>query len=65
MRAVIDGKTVGFDQGTPWKALIAQKGALGVSVGGTTLSLNAPAQDGAQEETVESATAALDEADGK
>ena len=48
MRAVIDGKTVGFDQGTPWKALIAQKGALGVSVGGTTLSLNAPAQDGAQ-----------------
>ena len=65
MRAIIDGKAVEFDKGTAWKALIKQPGALGVSVGGSTLSLNAPAQDGAQEETVESATAALDEADGK
>ena len=48
MRAIIDGKAVEFDKGTAWKALISQPGALGVSVGGSTLSLNAPAQDGAQ-----------------
>ena len=48
MRAIIDGKAVEFDKGTAWKALIHQPGALGVSVGGSTLSLNAPAQDGAQ-----------------
>ena len=44
MRAVIDGKAVEFDKGTPWRALVKQPGALGVSVGGSTLSLNAPAQ---------------------
>ena len=48
MRAVIDGKAVEFDKGTPWRALVKQPGALGVSVGGSTLSLNAPARDGAQ-----------------
>ena len=48
VRAEIDGRIVEFDKGTPWKALVRQPGALGVSVGGSTLSLNAPARDGAQ-----------------
>ena len=48
MRAQVGGKTVEFAQGTPWKELIATPGALGVSVGGSTFSLDAPAQDGVQ-----------------
>ena len=48
MRAEIDGKTVEFELGTTWRELVSTPGALGVSVRGRTLSLNAPAQDGAQ-----------------
>ena len=41
VRAEIDGRIVEFDKGTPWKALVRQPGALGVSVGGSTLTRKA------------------------
>ena len=48
MRAYIDGKEREFAPGATWRELIEEPGALGVSVQGRTISLNAPAEDGAQ-----------------